>query len=142
MFSFVFRIAFIIILSSIFSNVEAVSGELIQNKSSKNIVIQNIIPILPPLFTSKEDTDLAIFTSRYIWLSDKNYIPLDLVSIEDLSHIEEAGRKSKLRREAHDALWFLGKAFEDEFGIPLVVISGYRSAEYQKRMWDLSSVSR
>jgi LAS superfamily LD-carboxypeptidase LdcB len=31
----------------------------------------------------------------------------------------------------------MAKAFELEFGEPLVVISGYRSAEYQQRLWNL-----
>lgn len=42
-----------------------------------------------------------------------------------------------LREDARDALWSLASAFEKKFGEPLVVVSGYRSAAYQQRLWDL-----
>lgn len=49
-----------------------------------------------------------------------------------------AGRSGlKLRKEARDSLWAIAADFEKEFGVPLTVISTYRSAAYQQRMWDL-----
>ena len=55
--------------------------------------------------------------------------------------INEAGRSSQLRRDARDALWILARSFEKKFGEPLVVVSGYRSAAYQQRLWDLGRCS-
>jgi D-alanyl-D-alanine carboxypeptidase len=74
--------------------------------------------------------------SRSTPLSDKNYAPLDLISISG-SLINQAGRNSFLRKDARDALWMLASAFEKKFAIPLTVISGYRSSAYQQRLWDL-----
>lgn len=46
-----------------------------------------------------------------------------------------------LRLEARDALWDMAVAFFDRFRVPLTVISGYRSAAYQQRLWDLGRCS-
>lgn len=109
---------------------------------------KNIPPYSPPMsyFQSLrkpmrtvlfyDDESLLRFVSRYRALSDKSYAPSNLVSISG-SYINEAGRKSYLRVEARDALVPLAKAFEEEYGESLVVISGYRSATYQQRLWDL-----
>ncbi len=138
MFSLIFRI-FSIILSTLLYTffAEANSGDIGSGVTLRETEHRNTLAIFPSLFPQSEDADIDIFTSRYIWLMDRSYIPENLLGIEDLTYIEEAGRKSKLRSEAHDALWLLAKAFYKEFGEPLVVISGYRSAEYQQRMWDL-----
>jgi LAS superfamily LD-carboxypeptidase LdcB len=82
------------------------------------------------------DTSLLRFVSRSVPLADMGYIPAPLVSISG-AHINQAGRSSHLRKDARDALWDLARAFEDEFKTPLIVISGYRSAAYQQRLWDL-----
>lgn len=42
-----------------------------------------------------------------------------------------------LRKDARDSLWELASGFQSKFNIPLTVISGYRSAAYQQRLWDL-----
>ena len=76
------------------------------------------------------------FVSRTTPLTDINYAPNDLVSIAG-SLINEAGRSSLLRKEARDTLWNLAEGFEKKFNTPLTVISGYRSAAYQQRLWDL-----
>lgn len=83
-----------------------------------------------------DDLSLLRFVSRYRSLSDIDYTPPNLESISG-SYINEAGRKSYLRWEAKEALDTLAKAFYDQFGEPLTVVSGYRSAAYQKRLWDL-----
>ncbi len=83
-----------------------------------------------------DDTSLLRFVSRYRSLSNLEYIPPNLTSISG-SYINEAGRKSSLRIEAKEALDSLAKAFYEQFGEPLTVVSGYRSAAYQKRLWDL-----
>lgn len=83
-----------------------------------------------------DDTSIFRFVTKSIPLTDRGYEPDDLVSISGAS-IDQAGRYSTLRREARDALMHMAKDFEKEFGNPLVVVSGYRSAKYQQRLWDL-----
>ena len=84
-----------------------------------------------------EDSSIFRFVSRDTPLGDKKYEPDDLVSISG-SHINMAGRSGlKLRKEARDSLWVMAADFEKKYGVPLTVISTYRSAAYQQRMWDL-----
>ncbi len=83
-----------------------------------------------------QDADITRFVTKRIPLGDREYVPAGLVSISG-SSIDEAWRSSMLRREARDALWDMAREFEWEFGTPLVVVSGYRSAKYQQRLWDL-----
>lgn len=82
------------------------------------------------------DDDILRFVSRSVPLTDKMYAPSPLVSISG-AYINEAWRVGYLRADARAALGDLAKAFYDEFGTRLVVISGYRSAAYQQRLWDL-----
>lgn len=91
-------------------------------------------PIRLPIFY--DDASTLRFVSRSTPLSGISYAPTDLVSISG-SLINQAGRSSLLRRDARDALWSLATAFESKYGVPLTVISGYRSAAYQQRLWDL-----
>lgn len=83
-----------------------------------------------------DDTSTLRFVSRTTPLSNISYAPTDLVSIS-WALIDQAGRSSQLRQVARDALWKMAKGFQLKFWVPLVVISGYRSAVYQKRLWDL-----
>ena len=100
------------------------------------------IPIIPILeswqgrFTIA-DSAISKFVTRKISLSDRDYAPTDLVEVWNSGSVNEAGRKSYLRKEARDALWNMADAFANEFDTPLTVISGYRSASYQKKLWDL-----
>ncbi len=87
------------------------------------------------------DISITKFVSKNISLADRNYAPSDLAEIGGIDSIGEAGRKSYLRQEARDALWDMARDFTREFGEPLIVISGYRSAAYQQRMWDLGKCS-
>jgi zinc D-Ala-D-Ala carboxypeptidase len=83
-----------------------------------------------------KDDDITRFVSKSIPLSDIDYAPDDLISISGAS-IDQAGRSSFLRREAQWALLKMAWSFERKFAKPLVIVSGYRSAKYQKRLWDL-----
>lgn len=83
-----------------------------------------------------QDESLLRFVNRYRSLTNPDYAPTNLESISG-SYINEAGRKSYLRSEAKVALDTLARAFYEEFSEPLTVVSGYRSAAYQKRLWDL-----
>jgi zinc D-Ala-D-Ala carboxypeptidase len=87
-----------------------------------------------------EDTSILRFVSRSVPLSNKGYIPSPLAGLSG-TYINEAGRNSQLRTDARDALWILGQSFEQKFGESLVVVSGYRSAAYQQRLWDLGRCS-
>ncbi len=91
-------------------------------------------PIRLPIFYN--DASILRFVSRSTPLSESEYIPSDLVSISG-ALINQAGRSSLLKKVARDALWDMASGFQKEFGIPLTVISGYRSAAYQQRLWDL-----
>lgn len=91
-------------------------------------------PVRLPLFY--DDASLYRFVSRTTPLSSVYYIPENLVSVSG-SYIDEAGRKSFIRSDAKDALLELAEWFYSEFGTSLVVVSAYRSAAYQKRLWDL-----
>ncbi len=91
-------------------------------------------PVRLPIFY--DDTSYLRFVSRTTPLSDRSYAPTDLVSIS-WALIDQAGRSSQLRRVARDALWNMASGFQFEFWVPLITISGYRSAVYQQRLWDL-----
>ena len=109
----------------------ATGTKTIENKISKISIKKRFQPQ-----QAYRDDSLLRFVSRTVPLTDKWYKPTPLLSISG-SYINEAGRKSLLREDARDALRELWKAFYDEFKIPLTVISGYRSAVYQQRLWDL-----
>ncbi|MBP9779756.1 M15 family metallopeptidase [Candidatus Gracilibacteria bacterium] len=83
-----------------------------------------------------DDSSLFRFVSKKTPLNSRDYRPEKLVSISG-AHINEAGRVSYIREDAKKSLLEMAEAFELEFGEPLVVISGYRSAEYQQRLWNL-----
>ncbi len=129
-----FVILFVIILSASSSPAMGASGETIP---SHNIPRLRAAIRLPVFY---DDSSILRFVSRTTPLSDRNYAPSDLVSISG-SLINEAGRNSQLRREARDALWNMASGFVYDVGIPLTVISGYRSATYQQRLWDLGRCS-
>lgn len=116
----------------------SLSGEASFSELEKKwqTLLQRTIPILRS-HEEKNDADLDAFVSRYIPLRDKNYAPNDLESVSGSTSVSEAGRTIFLRKEARNALWNMARDFEKNFSTPLVVISGYRSAAYQQRMWDL-----
>ena len=83
-----------------------------------------------------EDCNIYRFVSRTTPLREKSYTPENLVSVSG-AYIDEAGRKSLIRKEAKDALDEMAKGYFETFSTKLVVISAYRSANYQQRLWDL-----
>lgn len=60
------------------------------------------IPLRLPLFY--DDASYLRFVSKTTPLASRSYAPSDLVSISG-AVINEAGRQSKLRKVARDALW-------------------------------------
>ncbi len=89
-----------------------------------------------PIWTLWSDDSIVRFVTKKIPLNDKNYAPDDLIALSG-SSVEQAWRNSYLRKPAHEALDRMGRDFRTKFGTPLVVVSGYRSASYQQRLWDL-----
>ena len=92
------------------------------------------------LFFSREsvwnDAHLERFVTKTIPLNNRDYRPANLTILSG-AYIDPAGRLGYIRSDAHEALLWLARAFYSEFQTPLVAISGYRSADYQKRLWDL-----
>lgn len=88
----------------------------------------------------RSDANTDIFVSKQTSLSNTGYVPKDLISIAH-PYIDEAGRHSELREEAAEALWKLSVAFYKKFHTSIVVVSGYRSAAYQQRLWNLGRCS-
>lgn len=117
-----------------------------EEKKTKNITIDlwNFKPI--QLLTLKknifdpriyrDDESLLRFVDNNISLSKVDYKPNDLVSME-WKYLNQAGRNSYIRKEARESLEELSKKFFEKFNEPLIAISGYRSAQYQQRLWDL-----
>jgi zinc D-Ala-D-Ala carboxypeptidase len=128
-------ILFVILYSS-YPLTDAASGD-ISGITQRNIPRLRSAIRLPVFY---DDSSYLRFVSRTTPLSDRGYAPLDLVSISG-SLINEAGRSSQLRKDARDALWGMASGFSYDIGIPLTVISGYRSATYQQRLWDLGRCS-
>ncbi len=106
---------------------------------------------LPPLQTLRspfivipevrsDANNIDVFVSKLTALSNTGYVPKDLVSIVH-PYIDEAGRHSDLRKEAAESLWKMSVAFYKKFNTPIVVVSGYRSAAYQQRLWNLGRCS-
>lgn len=130
---FLVRCLIIILIFGMIPAVSAITEE--KNTHTRPLLIMWLrSPIRLPIFY--DDASFLRFVSRSVPLSEKAYAPNDLVSISG-SVINQAGRSSYLRKDARDALWSLALAFQDKFGLPLTVISGYRSATYQQRLWDL-----
>jgi zinc D-Ala-D-Ala carboxypeptidase len=129
-----FVISVIIIVSIASSPVMGATGETIP---SYNIPRLRAAIRLPVFY---DDSSVLRFVSRTTPLSDRNYAPRDLTSISG-SLINQAGRNSQLRKDARDALWNMASGFYYDMGTTLTVISGYRSADYQQRLWDLGRCS-
>jgi D-alanyl-D-alanine carboxypeptidase len=147
-----FRLSlFLILIFSLFCSVFIASGETgtqistisafsgntatgIKNAHKSQYFLSLKSTVRLPLFY--DDASLYRFVSRSTPLSSPSYAPENLVSVSG-ANIDEAGRRSLIRSDAKEALLELAKAYEKEFQTPLVVISAYRSAAYQKRLWDL-----
>lgn len=91
-------------------------------------------PFLLPAFT--RDDSILRYVSSDKPLADTSYRPKNLESLSG-THIDEAGRSSLIRADIKKNLAELADAFYEEFHQPLIAVSGFRSAEYQQRLWDL-----
>ncbi|MCH2189193.1 M15 family metallopeptidase [Candidatus Gracilibacteria bacterium] len=81
------------------------------------------------------DDSLYKFVHPDISFNEKSYIPENLVKINS-EYVFDTKGYSTLRTEANEALQSMAKAFQQEFGIKLTVVSAYRSYAYQKGIKD------
>ncbi len=84
------------------------------------------------------DTDSSIykFVSPFSSLQDEQYVPSELVDVEDVGwgNIVVQSNEGKLTKEAASALADLAVAFHQQFSKPIIVVSSYRSYGYQKKL--------
>ena len=83
------------------------------------------------------DTSFLRYVSPDHPLESIDYRPSDLVPLSQIPEINQAGRSSLYRDAITQPLQSLARAFHQEFSEPLIVVSAFRSAEYQQRLWDL-----
>ncbi len=92
-------------------------------------------PIFPDAVWG-DDASILRFVSTSEPLTTREYKPDDLVSMSG-TYLNQAGRNSYIRAIAKPSMDAMAYEFSEYFGEPLVAISGFRSAEYQQRLWDL-----
>lgn len=92
----------------------------------------NVLSFLPNVdYARLSDDDIQKFVGVGQPFKNVNYEPLDLVSLQWLSHIS-AQVKHKLRVEAAENLERMANNFYAQFWTNIVIASAYRSYEYQK----------
>lgn len=89
--------------------------------------------IWPTEYDYDTDDSLQKYVSREITLQDIQYTPNDLVTISN-KRLVLASPSMKLRAIAHAKLNDLAQEFYQIFGDKLVIVSAYRSYDYQKRL--------
>jgi len=82
-------------------------------------------------YANLPDHDLQKFVSAGMPLHDVQYVPVDLLPLVSSQSLLIQGERT-LRVEASEHLLQLSLDFYAELGKPIVVISAYRSYQYQK----------
>lgn len=104
--------------------------EELENQNKQKIEDENQKIFLKSL-DLKSDDSLQTFVTSNISFNDKTYIPKNLVNIR-WDYIYDAKWWTQLlRKEAKEWLDLLSKAFYEKFSKKLVIVSAYRSYEYQ-----------
>lgn len=85
----------------------------------------------PTDYANLPDDDLHKFVSVGMPFHDLSYQPSDLVPLTSIESLRVQGERT-LRKEASDQLIQLSLAFYETFHQPLLVVSAYRSYQYQK----------
>lgn len=83
-----------------------------------------------------DDSHILRFVNTAIPLSHREYAPKNLVPVAG-EFINEAGRKSFVRADVKVSLDLLAKDFFEHFSEKIIIVSAFRSAQYQQRLWDL-----
>ncbi|MDR2189977.1 MAG: M15 family metallopeptidase [Candidatus Peribacteria bacterium] len=78
------------------------------------------------------DDNVEKYVGKGVPLSDMQYVPVNLVELERSQTLHIQGERL-LRKEAYEQLVQLSLAFYEQFQQPLMVISAYRSYQYQKQ---------
>lgn len=81
------------------------------------------------------DDSLQRYVSRHQGFSDKQYKPNNLVILKD-ANLVLTQKNMQLRQEAAESLSLLAQEFNETFHKKLVLISAYRSYNYQKNLKD------
>ena len=89
--------------------------------------------IWPTEYDYDTDDSLQKYVSRSITLNNLQYEPKDLVTISN-KRVILASPSMKLRDVANSKLNDLAQEFYQIFGDKLVIVSAYRSYEYQKKL--------
>lgn len=79
------------------------------------------------------DNSLTRYVNNIISFDNKQYIPSDLQSLTG-AYIVDKKRNGKLQKEALLNLQALSENYYLEFNTPIIVVSSYRSYEYQKKI--------
>lgn len=99
---------------------------------NKNILNVNFNPNIDPI----ADSSILKFVTSDKSFNDKKYIPSNLVWISSDNVYDTKNWTQLLRKEAKDALQKMASDFNKEFWESIVVVSAYRSYEYQKWIKD------
>ncbi len=81
-------------------------------------------------FDFLSDNSITKFVNNKVSFSDLKYIPENLVSIKS-DYITDSKWNSTLRKEANEALQKMWKDFYETFWEKIIVVSAYRSYNYQ-----------
>lgn len=79
----------------------------------------------------KSDDSIQTFVTSNISFNDKSYVPKNLVNISWNYIFDAKWWTQKLRSETKNWLDLLSKAFYEKFSKKIVIVSAYRSYEYQ-----------
>lgn len=83
-------------------------------------------------FDLETDNSITKFVNNKVHFNNLWYIPDDLEEIRDLNYVYDSKWNWLLRKEAKENLWKMAKDFYENFKKSIVVISSYRSYNYQK----------
>lgn len=76
------------------------------------------------------DSSITKFVNNIVHFNKLSYSPNDLVYVSS-NYIYDTKWNSRLRNEANDALQIMAKDFYDYFWVKMIVVSAYRSYDYQ-----------
>ncbi len=106
------------------------------NKQALNVLNSEVTLVKDDQeFDIHTDNSLTRFVNNTTPYNGLEYIPQNLVSLE-WEYTKDVKWWAKLRQEAADALDNLAQNYFLRFGIPLDIVSTYRSYEYQKWIKD------
>lgn len=84
----------------------------------------------PGIIDMISDDSLTKFISPIVAFTKGDYVPTNLITITNSNSLGTSS-ETMLRKEALDSLVKLADAFHKQFGKKILVVSGYRSYEYQ-----------